>query len=122
MKYIMLANQGERHEDCIPIGLYTVDGFGKCIIEKVNEEFYYAKKFNQDCGFGYKIYIMDLDDDWTGYDCSHYIYWSSEDNCSMICNNECINDENMFQIIFTLDDKHVTFNRLISILTKIING
>ena len=60
MKFIMLANEGERHED-IPGGLFDLDGFKKYINNEIKrvQEYYDSDDdvFNEN--LSYYIYIME---------------------------------------------------------------
>ena len=76
MKFLMLARPGERHEDCIPEGLFTLEGFRKHIeSEKERCESEYEKNNGSwSEGFEYYIFVMEPDaqPSWK-YDCNHTI-------------------------------------------------
>jgi len=68
--FFMLAWEGERHEDCIPYGLYTLDGLCN-VIQKLR---------NEDENASYYVFIMKPDRKWRcGRDCDFTISWSGEE-------------------------------------------
>ena len=66
LKFFMVALPGERHEDRIPQGLYTLSGFRKFIKKQM--------KVCVDEGFEYYIFVMAPDSEVSGQsDCDHVI-------------------------------------------------
>jgi hypothetical protein len=81
----MLATPGERHEDCIPIGLFTYDGLRKYIkketLKTIKEhQKSIGKEYHDSDGFEYYIFIMtpDKSNTWK-YDCDYSIQFSIDD-------------------------------------------
>jgi len=69
-KFFMIASPGERHEDCIPKGLYTLSGFQRLI----------EKEMKDVEGFQYYIFVMEPDVEVIRiYDCDHVITYDPSD-------------------------------------------
>ncbi len=66
MKVIMLAAEGERGEDCIPIGSYTLEGLAKYLNYHLNE----AQTDNDWLGRELMVFVMKCD--------TNFAMWSNE--------------------------------------------
>ena len=67
MKFIMLAKPGERHEDCVPEGLFTITGFESQMRS-------YMEPGVDNDGVEFYVFIMTPDSkpSWK-FDCNHTI-------------------------------------------------